>query len=835
MQEVYDNQTVEKSAQSFWDENKSFEVTEDPSREKYYCLAMFPYPSGKLHMGHVRNYSIGDVISRFQRMLGKNVLQPMGWDAFGLPAENAAIKNQVPAAAWTYENISYMKEQLQSLGFAYDWSRELATCTPEYYRWEQWFFTKLIEKGLAYKKMAVVNWDPEEQTVLANEQVVDGRGWRSGALVERREIPQWFLRITDYAEELLKDIDKLDGWPDSVRTMQRNWIGRSEGLQFEFTVENTDDEKLAVYTTRPDTIFGVTYAAVAAEHPLAKQAAQDNPQLAAFLEECKVTDTSEANMETMEKKGLPLGINLIHPLSGEKVPVWVANFVLMGYGTGAVMAVPAHDQRDWEFAEKYDIPKQVVICDKDGAPADISEGAVTAHGALCNSDQFDGMDFTAAFDAICGQMESTGAGTRKVNYRLRDWGISRQRYWGCPIPVIYDDDGNMQPVAEADLPVVLPEDVEFSGVNSPIKSDPSFYETTMPGSDQKGTRETDTFDTFFESSWYYARYCCADADSMLDERANYWLPVDHYIGGIEHAVLHLLYARFFHKLMRDTGLVNSDEPFTRLLTQGMVVAETYFTEDERGRKEYVTPAEVTVEKNDKGKVVAASRVNDGSKVEVGGMEKMSKSKGNGVDPQEMIERYGADTVRFFSMFASPPDQSLEWNDAGVEGANRFIKRLWKTTHEFIAGGLAAVPDPDAWSDSLSDEQRALRRKTHETIRKVTDDMQRRYTFNTALAAIMELLNDVNRYKGESADDRAILQEAIESAVLMLSPVIPHVCHHLWMVLGHEQAVVQAAWPVCDENALQRSELELVVQVNGKLRSRITVASGTSKEDCERFR
>ena len=831
MQQVYDNREVEKTAQAYWNDNKSFEVTEDPSREKYYCLAMFPYPSGKLHMGHVRNYSIGDVISRFQRMLGKNVLQPMGWDAFGLPAENAAIKNQVPAAAWTYENIAYRKDQLQSLGFAYDWSRELATCTPEYYRWEQWFFTKLVEKGLAYKKMAVVNWDPVEQTVLANEQVVDGRGWRSGALVERREIPQWFIRITDYAEELLNDIDKLDGWPDSVRTMQRNWIGRSEGLEFEFKVDNGDS--LAVYTTRPDTIYGVTYAAVAAEHPLAKMAAGTNPELAAFLEECKVTDTSEANMETMEKKGMALGIDLIHPLSGDKVPLWVANFVLMGYGTGAVMAVPAHDQRDWEFAEKYNIEKRVVVCNDEGVPADISEGAVTAHGALCNSEEFNGLEFQAAFDGICSKMETAGVGSRKINYRLRDWGVSRQRYWGCPIPVIYDEDGGMQTVAESDLPVVLPEDVEFSGVNSPIKSDPAFYETTMPASDQKGTRETDTFDTFFESSWYYARYCCADADSMLDERANYWLPVDHYIGGIEHAVLHLLYARFFHKLMRDTGLVTSDEPFTRLLTQGMVVAETYFTEDDRGRKEYVTPAEVDVEKNDKGKVIAATRRSDNKEVVVGGMEKMSKSKGNGVDPQQLIDRYGADTVRFFSMFASPPDQSLEWNDAGVEGANRFIKRLWKTTHEFASGGLHdSSGNVAGWADSLSDSQKALRRKTHETIKKVTDDMQRRITFNTALAAIMELLNDVNRYQPESQDDRAIVQEAVETAVLMLSPVIPHVCHKLWHVLGKQGAIVEAQWPSVDESALQRSEIELVVQVNGKLRSRITIASGASREDCE---
>lgn len=836
MQDTYNFQSVEQAAQEYWNNNRCFEVTEDPSREKYYCLSMFPYPSGKLHMGHVRNYSIGDVISRFQRMLGKNVLQPMGWDAFGLPAENAAIKNKVPAAAWTYENIAYMKEQLQSLGFAYDWSRELATCTPEYYRWEQWFFTQLVEKGLAYKKMAVVNWDPVEQTVLANEQVVDGRGWRSDALVERREIPQWFIRITAYAEELLNDIDKLDGWPDSVRTMQRHWIGRSEGVEFSFAVDN--GSTLPVYTTRPDTLMGVTYAAVAAEHPLAKEAAEKDSELAAFLEECKTTDTSEANMETMEKKGMPLGISLIHPLTGDKVPLWVANFVLMGYGTGAVMAVPAHDQRDWEFAEKYKIEKRVVICDTDNQPADISEAAYVAHGSLCNSNEFDGLEFDAAFDKICSALESKASGQRKVNYRLRDWGVSRQRYWGCPIPMVYDKDDQVYPVAAEDLPVVLPEDVEFAGVSSPIKTDPAFYETTVPGTSDAGTRETDTFDTFFESSWYYARYCCTDANSMLDERANYWLPVDQYIGGIEHAVLHLLYARFFHKLMRDVGLVTSDEPFTRLLTQGMVVAETYFTEDERGRKAYVTPAEVDVEKDSKGKITGATRLSDGTAVTVGGMQKMSKSIGNGVDPQEMIDRYGADTVRLFSMFASPPDQSLEWNDAGVEGASRFIKRFYKSCHELIAGGVPAKVSPADWPADLNDQQRALRLKTHQTIKKVTDDMQRRYTFNTAIAAVMELMNEVNRFKSETDMDKAVVREAIESATLMLAPVTPHVCHEIWNSLHSNQdgnnagPIVDASWPQVDDNALVQDEIEMVVQVNGKLRSKITVPSGAGKDDCE---
>ncbi len=831
MQETYNFQVVEKSAQEYWNKNQCFEVTEDPSREKYYCLSMFPYPSGKLHMGHVRNYSIGDVISRYQRMLGKNVLQPMGWDAFGLPAENAAIKNKVPAAAWTYENIAYMKQQLQSLGFAYDWSRELATCTPEYYRWEQWFFTELVKRDLAYKKMAVVNWDPEEQTVLANEQVVDGRGWRSGALVERREIPQWFIRITAYAEELLDDIDKLDGWPDSVRTMQRHWIGRSEGIEFSFAVDN--GSKLAVYTTRPDTLMGVTYAAVAAEHPLAKEAAANNPELLEFLEECKRTDTSEANIETMEKKGMPLGISLIHPLSGEKIPLWVANFVLMGYGTGAVMAVPAHDQRDWEFADKYSIDKQVVICDPDGNPSDITESAYVAHGALCNSQEFDGLEFDAAFDKISSALEAKADGQRKTNYRLRDWGVSRQRYWGCPIPMVYGKDDQVYPEDAENLPVVLPEDVEFAGVNSPIKTDPAFYETTVPGTTEPGTRETDTFDTFFESSWYYARYCCTDANSMLDERANYWLPVDQYIGGIEHAVMHLLYARFFHKLMRDVGLVTSDEPFNRLLTQGMVVAETYFTDDS-GRREYVTPAEVDVEKDDKGKVVAAKRKTDGSTVTVGGMQKMSKSLANGVDPQEMIERYGADTVRLFSMFAAPPDQSLEWNDAGVEGASRFIKRFYNVSRELIESGLPEKKMSTALVSDLSDKQRALRLKTHQTIKKVTDDMHRRYTFNTAIAAIMELLNDVNRFKADTDLDKVVLCEAVESATLMLAPVTPHVCHEIWNALNAADPtpVVDAQWPQVDETALVQDEIEMVIQVNGKLRSKMTVPSGADKASCE---
>ena len=829
MHEQYEPQVIESQAQAHWDSNHVFKAREDAGKEKFYCLAMFPYPSGRLHMGHVRNYTIGDVIARYQRMQGKNVLQPMGWDAFGLPAENAAHKNKVPPAKWTYENIDYMREQLKSLGFGYDWDRELATCRPEYYRWEQWFFTKLYEKGLVYKKKATVNWDPVDQTVLANEQVIDGKGWRSGAPVERREIPQWFLKITDYADQLLEDLGQLDGWPEQVRTMQANWIGRSEGVEMQFAVEGETDP-LVIFTTRPDTLMGVTYVAVAPEHPLAAKAADGNAALAAFVEACRHTKVAEADMATLEKKGMDTGYRAVHPITGETVPVWVANFVLMEYGSGAVMAVPAHDQRDWEFAQAHGLPIRQVIFPRDAAEAvDLEAGAYTEKGILGESGEFSGLSSNEAFAAIAGHLKNAGRGRIKVNYRLRDWGVSRQRYWGCPIPMINCPSCGSVPVPEEQLPVVLPEDVSFEGVGSPIKQMPSFYETTCPSCGGKAERETDTFDTFFESSWYYARYACPDNDrAMLDERATYWAPVDQYIGGIEHAVLHLLYARFFHKLMRDAGLIGGDEPFKRLLTQGMVVADTYYREDASGRKDWFNPADVEVERDEKGRPVRAVLKSDGQPVEIGGTEKMSKSKNNGVDPQALIARYGADTVRLFTMFAAPPDQSLEWSDSGVDGASRFIKRLWRQVYEHVSAGPADLVDPTA----LSDAQKALRRKLHQTIQKVSDDVGRRYTFNTAIAANMELLNELSKFQDDSVQGRALMQEALEAVVLMLAPIIPHACHGLWQALGHETAVIDARWPAVDESALVSDSIELVVQVNGKLRANIQVPAAASKEQIE---
>lgn len=780
MEEQYTPSTIEQSVQQFWNDNKSFEVTEDPNKEKYYCLSMFPYPSGKLHMGHVRNYTLGDVISRYQRMLGKNVLQPMGWDAFGLPAENAAIKNKVPPAKWTNENIAYMKSQLKLLGFGYDWSRELATCKPNYYKWEQWFFTKLFEKGLVYKKKAMVNWDPVDQTVLANEQVIDGRGWRSDALVERREIDQWFLRITDYAEELLKDINDLDGWPDQVRTMQRNWIGRSEGVEAVFKSAQEGGEDLSIYTTRPDTMAGVTYMAVAAEHPIAQKAAKNNQQVKAFIAECQQSGTSEAALETQEKKGVDLGVYVVNPLTAKQVPVWVANFVLWGYGTGAVMSVPAHDQRDYEFAKAYDIEITQVI---DGENVNIDEQAFTEKGTLINSGEFDGLSSEQAFDAIADKLEKMGQGEKQVNYRLHDWGVSRQRYWGSPIPMIKC--GN-ESVAADSFPVKLPEEVDMDGVGSPIKKMPEFYNTTCPTTGEPAERETDTFDTFMESSWYYARFCCADNnEAMLDERANYWLPVDQYVGGVEHAVLHLLYARFFHKLMRDMGLIKSSEPFTRLLTQGMVLK-------------------------------------DGTK--------MSKSKGNTVDPQRLIESYGADTVRLFTMFAAPPTQSLEWADAGVDGAHRYLKRLWKAVFEHVSSGLDSLQSLNV--DQLTADQKALRFKLHETLKKVTSDFGDRQTFNTAIAANMELLNTLTKFNDTSEQGRAIRHEVLENVVLMLSPVVPHIAHSLWTSLGHDSLIIDQAWPQVDESALQQDSIEMMVQVNGKLRAKVMVSSDADKAACE---
>jgi len=790
MEEYYHPEKIESSIQQRWQDEQRFEVSEDSTKEKFYCLSMFPYPSGRLHMGHVRNYTIGDVISRYQGMQGKNVLQPMGWDAFGLPAENAAIKNKVPPAKWTYENIEYMKSQLQKLGFAYDWSREVATCHPDYYRWEQWFFTKLLKKGLVYKKTSAVNWDPIDQTVLANEQVIDGRGWRSGAVVERREIPQWFIKITDYADELLEDLDQLEHWPEQVKTMQRNWIGRSEGVELSFKLQDRD-ENLEVYTTRPDTLLGATYVAVALEHPLAIEAAESNSELQAFIKENSNTKTAEAELATMEKKGMATGFHALHPISGETVPVWTANFVLMAYGSGAVMSVPAHDQRDWEFAKAYDLPIKQVIKPSNDETCDISTLAFTEKGELIESGEFSGLSSAEAFNAIADWLEKAGKGKRQTNYRLRDWGVSRQRYWGAPIPIINCDKCGSVPVPEHELPVVLPTNVTLDGVGSPLKKMPEFYKATCPDCGGAAERETDTFDTFMESSWYYARYASRNCDTaMLDEEADYWAPVDHYIGGIEHAILHLLYARFFHKLMRDEGLVNSDEPFKQLLTQGMVLK-------------------------------------DGSK--------MSKSKGNTVDPQALIEQYGADTVRLFIMFASPPDQSLEWSDKGVEGAHRFLRRLWKLVYSHVNQGEAPVLD----INQLTDEQQALRRKTHETIQKVNDDYSRRYTFNTAIAAVMELTNAIGKFSTNNEQDRAVIQEALETSVKLLMPITPHVCEALWESLSQNtSSITQGSslqletWPEFDESALSQQSIELVVQVNGKLRGRIVVDVDTSKEDIE---
>jgi leucyl-tRNA synthetase len=784
MDSTYQPDKIEVRAQQFWESSQTFRVSEDDSREKYYCLSMFPYPSGRLHMGHVRNYTIGDVITRYQRMQGRNVLQPMGWDAFGLPAENAAIQNRVPPAKWTYQNIDYMRRQLRQLGFGYDWERELATCDPEYYRWEQWFFTRLFDQGMVYKKTAVVNWDPVDQTVLANEQVIDGRGWRSGAPVERREIPQWFLKITDYAEELLTDLDTLEGWPEQVRTMQRNWIGRSEGIEMQFGIEGRDDT-LPVYTTRPDTVMGVTFVAVAPEHPLAAEAASSNAALQVFIEECRNTRVAEADMATMEKKGMDTGFRAVHPVSGEFVPVWAANFVLMEYGHGAVMAVPAHDQRDYEFARQHGIEiRQVIYPASDDQVADMEKAAFVEKGLLQDSGEFSGLTSEQAFDVIGDWLEQAGKGRRQVNYRLRDWGVSRQRYWGCPIPIINCPDCGAVPVPEADLPVILPTDVTVDATGSPLKKLSTFTETDCPRCHGKAERETDTFDTFVESSWYFARYACADQhNAMVDERANYWMPVDQYIGGIEHAVLHLLYARFFNKLMRDAGLIENDEPFTCLLTQGMVLK-------------------------------------DGAK--------MSKSKGNTVDPQGLIDRYGADTVRLFTMQAAPPEQSLEWSDSAVEGAYRFLKRLWARVHEHVSGGEVPVLDRQA----LSDAQRKLRFSVHRTIAKVSDDIGRRFTFNNVVSANMELLNELYKFTDTSEQGRAVLQEALEAVVLMLSPIIPHICHVLWQELGHAEAVVDCRWPVCDRDALVQESVPLVIQVNGKVRGRVNVPVNAAQEELE---
>jgi len=834
MHEQYTPRDIEAAAQHFWDEQQSFAVTEQPGKDTYYCLSMFPYPSGKLHMGHVRNYTIGDVIARYQRMLGKNVLQPMGWDAFGMPAENAAMKNNVAPAKWTYENIDYMKTQLKSLGLAIDWAREVTTCKPDYYRWEQWLFTRLFEKGIIYRKNGTVNWDPADQTVLANEQVIDGRGWRSGALIEKREIPMYYFRITDYADELLESLDELPGWPEQVKTMQRNWIGKSRGMEVQFPYDQASighEGTLKVFTTRPDTLMGATYVAVAAEHPLATQAAQGNPALQAFIDECKSGSVAEADMATQEKKGMATSLLVEHPLTGEKLPVWVANYVLMHYGDGAVMAVPAHDERDFEFAHKYNLPVKAVVRTSVGDEVSSEwQAAYGEHGQLINSGEFDGLDFAGAFDAIEAALIRKDLGKSRTQFRLRDWGISRQRYWGCPIPIIHCPSCGDVPVPEDQLPVTLPENVVPDGAGSPLARMPEFYACTCPKCGTAAKRETDTMDTFVESSWYFARYASPNYDQGLvdPKAANHWLPVDQYIGGIEHAILHLLYARFFHKLMRDEGLVTSNEPFKNLLTQGMVVAETYYRVASNGGKDWFNPADVEIERDAKAKIIGARLKTDGLPVEIGGTEKMSKSKNNGVDPQSMIEAYGADTCRLFMMFASPPDMSLEWSDSGVEGASRFLRRVWRLAQGHVSQGLPGKLDTAA----LSDEQKVIRRAIHAAIKQASTDIGQYHKFNTAIAQVMTVMNVLEKAPQATEQDRALLQEGLEAVTLLLAPITPHISHELWQQLGHAGSVIDAAWPSVDEQALVQDTITLVVQVNGKLRGQVEMPAAASREEVE---
>src|SRR5574343_48594 len=838
MQDKYSPADIERAAQQHWDQTGAARAVEDATKPKYYCLSMFPYPSGKLHMGHVRNYTIGDVLSRFHAMQGFNVLQPMGWDAFGMPAENAALANNVAPAKWTYENIAYMKTQLKSLRLAIDWSREVTTCKPDYYRWEQWLFTRLFEKGVIYRKNGTVNWDPVDQTVLANEQVIDGRGWRSGALIEKREIPMYYMQITAYAEELLSELDNLSGWPEQVRLMQKNWIGKSTGVRFAFPLADNAEEKLWVFTTRADTIMGVTFVAVAAEHPLATRAAANNPELAAFIDECKKGGVAEADIATMEKKGMPTGIFVTHPLTGEQVEVWVGNYVLMSYGEGAVMAVPAHDERDFAFAKKYKLAIKQVI----GAEGETfsDEAWQEWYGdktrALCvNSGKYDGLAYEAAVDAIAADLAAKGLGEKKVQFRLRDWGISRQRYWGCPIPIIHCPTCGDVPVPDEQLPVVLPEDVEITGAGSPLARVPEFYDTTCPKCGGDARRETDTMDTFVESSWYFLRYACPDnATAMVDERVAYWCKggIDQYIGGIEHAILHLLYSRFFTKLMRDVGLPGVapiDEPFKHLLTQGMVVAPTFYRELEGGKKQWINPADVDVVTDERGRPTGATLRADGQPVVIGGTEKLAKSKNNGVDPQALITQYGADTARLFIMFASPPDQSLEWSDAGVEGAFRFLRRLWKLVFDHTQSGVVAAC---ASSDGLSSAQADLRRKLHQTMGKVADDYGRRKQFNTAIAAVMELLNAFDKADLKDAAGRALAQETLESIALLLFPIVPHIGQALYAELKPGADAGLATFPKADPAALKQDEIELMVQVNGKLRGSIRVAAEADKASIE---
>jgi leucyl-tRNA synthetase len=845
----YDPATIEAAVQERWRRDNAFRVSEDPARRKFYCLSMFPYPSGKLHMGHVRNYTIGDVITRYQRMHGRNVLQPMGWDAFGLPAENAAMANAVPPAKWTWDNIAYMRRQLQSLGFALDWEREIATCDPRYYRWNQWLFLRLLERGIVYKKTGVVNWDPIDQTVLANEQVIDGRGWRTDAVVEKREIPMYYMRITAYAEELLAALNTLSGWPERVKVMQANWIGRSEGVEIGFPHAH-DDGVLKVFTTRADTLFGATYVAVAAEHPLAAQAAAASPALAAFVEHCKQGSVMEADLATQEKAGMDTGLQVLHPLTGAKLPVWVANYVLMGYGEGAVMAVPAHDERDFEFAHKYGLPiRQVITNDiekqrragRDFAGPDYSyhdfdpakwkawyaekDGKVATY--CINSGALDGLTYSAAVDKVVVLLEQKNLGRKRVRFRLRDWGISRQRYWGCPIPIIHCAKCGDVPVPDSDLPVVLPDHLVPDGSGNPLARHTEFTSCTCPTCGAPARRETDTMDTFVDSSWYFLRYPCTDQSrKMVDERTAYWLPVDQYIGGIEHAILHLLYSRFWTRVMRDLGLIATAEPFSNLLTQGMVLNEIFFRRGADARITYFNPADVDIETDSRGQRTGARLRADGQPVESDGIGTMSKSKNNGVDPQALVDRYGADTARLFMMFAAPPEQTLEWSDAGVEGAYRFLKRLWKMAADHVARGPAAPLDRAA----LTPVQRDLRRKIHQTIAKVDDDLGRRYTFNTAIAAVMELTNALTRAEDTTPAGRALMAEGLRVSVLLLSPIVPHITDAIWRALGHSQPLIDTPWPRADAAALARESVEVVVQVNGKLRGRVVVAVDAPEQE-----
>jgi len=807
MQERYDPPSVESEAQAFWEARRAFRTVEDPGRPKFYCLCMFPYPSGKLHMGHVRNYTIGDVLTRYHRMRGENVLQPMGWDAFGLPAENAAMANGVPPARWTHDNIAHMKQQLKSLGFALDWDRELATCSPEYYKWNQWLFTRLFRNGLAYKKTGAVNWDPVDQTVLANEQVIDGRGWRTGAIVQKREIPMYFLRITAYAEELLAALDELPGWPERVKLMQKNWIGRSEGVRLAFRYELEGEQKLLwVFTTRADTLLGATFCAVAAEHPIAAWAARRDPQVAAFVEECRRGAVMEAELAQVEKKGMPTGLHCVHPLSGERIPIWVANYVLMGYGEGAVMAVPAHDERDYDFALRYRLPIRPVIRHPlgDAVPAPWKP-EYAEYGTCINSGKYDGLDYAAAVDAIAADLKARGLGEKQIQWRLRDWGISRQRYWGCPIPIVHCAECGDVPVPDEQLPVVLPEDLVPDGTGNPLAKMPQFYQTSCPACGRPAKRETDTMDCFVDSSWYFARFACPDnRHKMVDERAGYWMPVDQYIGGIEHAILHLLYSRFFQRVMRDEGLLALAEPFTNLLTQGMVLAESYYLDTPEGRRDWIHPSEVESSRDAKGKIVSARRRDDGAEVVFAGIGAMSKSKNNGVDPQALIDQYGADTARLFVIFASPPTNTLEWSDEGVEGSYRFLKRLWAYAVRFANGGGAAT------APAL---RQATRFEIHSVLRQANYDFSK-HQFNTVASAAMKILNALDRLAGVGDE---VAKEGLSILLRLLAPITPHVCHHLWRALGFGEDLMSAPWPEPDAGALEQDEIEYVVQVGGKTR------------------